>query len=423
MHHEQVREHHTHPFVLGRSLVLLYGSLFQLVHELTGPADLGRWIVNSFLCNTLLWQHSPMSGKTVSIKRVELSILKLASVSPVAFHYLSRHCRYALALSAQMRFESNSLYHTKSHTMAKKVKHKNGLDSLPIRRRLRGCLPYTTLPTESFYMVVNMCTSLATLPRGKNNLASCQDFAEWEFPAPAVWLFWLQNSKLGSDKHLAGQVCSQLVNYVQSHWLKSTNLSVCRRLQPPFLRQLEVRFISAAGHWFCELAMFRSLKLLSSELIDKKALQIAIWNAIHAHNKFAQASFSSVCCSQRNVILFSNKCTRWQDLPISERASKKHSLATPYFGNTAACLAKRYWLNLNRWISYSKPVDFVDWKVGCTLTHSFHYLSIHNTHTFPLSPPMRCGTNPLCHTKSDCIARKVKHKKRSANSWGGEAPL
>ena len=27
--------------------------------------------------------------------------------------------------------------------------------------------------------------------------------------------------------HLAGQVCSQLIDYVQSHWHKSTNLSVC----------------------------------------------------------------------------------------------------------------------------------------------------------------------------------------------------
>ena len=34
MHHEQVRERHTHPFVLGSSLVLC-GSMFQLVHERT----------------------------------------------------------------------------------------------------------------------------------------------------------------------------------------------------------------------------------------------------------------------------------------------------------------------------------------------------------------------------------------------------
>ena len=60
------------------------------------------------------------------------------------------------------------------------------------------------------------------------------------------------------------------------------------------------------------------------------------------------------------------------------------------FGNTTACLAKRYWLNLKPEISYSKPVDFVDWKAGCTLTRSFHYPSSHNKHTFPLSPPMRC---------------------------------
>ena len=34
MHHEQVRERHTHPFVLGSSLVLC-GSMIQLVHERT----------------------------------------------------------------------------------------------------------------------------------------------------------------------------------------------------------------------------------------------------------------------------------------------------------------------------------------------------------------------------------------------------
>ena len=66
----------------------------------------------------------------------------------MAFHYLSGHCRHALALSAQMWFASNSLY----HTIAKKVKHKSGLGSFPIGRRLSGCFPYTTPPTESFLL-------------------------------------------------------------------------------------------------------------------------------------------------------------------------------------------------------------------------------------------------------------------------------
>ena len=64
--------------------------------------------------------------------------------------------------------------------------------------------------------------------------------------------------------HLAGQVWSQLVGYVQSHWHKSTNLSVCS-LQPQLLRQLEVRFTRAAGTRLRGLEMSRSLNSLSVE--------------------------------------------------------------------------------------------------------------------------------------------------------------
>ena len=117
-----------------------------------------------------------------------------------------------------------------------------------------GCFPYT--------LVVNMRASLATILRGKNNVAMlCGDFAEWEFPAPAVWL---QNSELESD-HFAGQVCGHPVDYVQSHWHKSTNLSVCTRLQPQLLRQLEVRFTRAPGTRLRGLEMSRSLNLLLFE--------------------------------------------------------------------------------------------------------------------------------------------------------------
>ena len=106
--------------------------------------------------------------------------------------------------------------------------------------------------------------------------------------------------------HLAGQVWSQLVDYVQSHWHKSTNLSVCS-LQPQLLRQLEVRFTRAPGTRLGGLEMSRSLNLLSFESqCDKKALQIASWNAIHPNDKFAQASSSSNCCSEKNLILFCN---------------------------------------------------------------------------------------------------------------------
>ena len=58
-------------------------SFLQLVHELAGPSDLRTCILTSFLCSTLLWQHSSISGKRVSIKRVDFSIRKLASVWPV----------------------------------------------------------------------------------------------------------------------------------------------------------------------------------------------------------------------------------------------------------------------------------------------------------------------------------------------------
>ena len=129
-----------------------------------------KWIVKWFLCNTLLWQHSPMSGKQVSIKRVDLSIGKLASVWPMAFHCVSGH---ALSLSARMRFAANSLYHTKSHTISRSVKHKNGLDSFPIGRRLRECFPYT--------LVDNMRSS-----------HSCNNFAWQEQCCNVVWGFcWM----------------------------------------------------------------------------------------------------------------------------------------------------------------------------------------------------------------------------------------
>ena len=271
-----------------------------------------KWIVKWFLCNTLLWQHSPMSGKQVSIKRVDMSIGKLASVWPMAFHCVSGH---ALSLSARMRFAANSLYHTKSHTISRSVKHKNGLDSFPIGRRLRECFPYT--------LVDNMRSSHSC-----NNFAwqeqCCNvvwDFAEWEFPAPAIWYpFDCKIKNWGRTiLHLAGQVCGQLVDYVQSHWHKSTNLSVCTRLQPQLLRQLEVRFTRAPGTRLGGLEMSRSLNLLSFESqCDKKELQIASWNEIYPNDKFAQASFSSSCCPQRNLIHLCNKCTRCQGLPISK---------------------------------------------------------------------------------------------------------
>ena len=36
---------------------------------------------------------------------------------------------------------------------------------------------------------------------------------------------------------------------------------------------------------------------------------------------------------------------------------------------------------------------------------------------------MQCQSNPPCHTKSGRMAKKIKHKTRSANSLGGEAVL
>ena len=109
-----------------------------------------------------------MSGKQVSIKRVDLSIGKLASVWPMAFHCVSGH---ALSLSARMRFAANSLYHTKSHTISRSVKHKNGLGSFPIGRR-RGMF--------------------SLHPGGQHACFSCNNFAWQEQRCYVVWGFcWM----------------------------------------------------------------------------------------------------------------------------------------------------------------------------------------------------------------------------------------
>ena len=145
-----------------------------------------------------------------------MSFGKLASVWPfMAFHYLSGHGRHALALSAQMRFASNSLY----HTIAKKVKHKSRLGSFPIGRRLRGCFPYTTPPTESFLLCRFFGVARTTLLCCVGILVN-GSFLHLPFDCKIQNWGW-------TILHLAGQVCSQLIDYAQSHWHKSTNLSVC----------------------------------------------------------------------------------------------------------------------------------------------------------------------------------------------------
>ena len=98
----------------------------------------------------------------------------------MAFPDLSRYCRHALA---QMRFALNSLYHNESHTIANTktaLTHSTHSQSEGGRGDVFLARPFQL---SLFYMVVNMRASLATFLRGKTNVGSCRDFAEWEFPA------------------------------------------------------------------------------------------------------------------------------------------------------------------------------------------------------------------------------------------------
>ena len=105
---------------------------------------------------------------------------------------------------------------------------------------------FSLRPSTESQMVVNMRASLATFLRGKNNVAMlCGDFLLSDLSLLSVSFlhrpFDCEIQNWGRTiLHLAGQVCGQLVNYVQSHWLRST-------IQPPFLRQLAVMIIRAAG--------------------------------------------------------------------------------------------------------------------------------------------------------------------------------
>ena len=169
------------------------------------------------------------------------------------------------------------------------------------------------LPPSLFYYVV--------FRRGKNNVAMlCGDFAEWEFPAPAVW--W-QNSELGLDHFALGRASVQPTSRLCAVTLAQINKSVC--LQSP---ATSAATVGGEVYKCSRQAASRIGNVPKSQLafvwitmIDKKALQIASWNEIYPNDKFAQASFSSNCCPQRNLIHLCNKCTRWQDLPISEPAS------------------------------------------------------------------------------------------------------
>ena len=157
-----------------------------------------------------------------------------------------------------------------------------------------------------FYNVVNMRSSLATFLRGKNNVAMlCGDFAEWVFPAPAVWL---QNSELGLDHFALGRAGVQPTSRLCAVTLAQINKSVC--LQSPATIAATV---GGEVYTCCRDSASRIGNVPKSQLafvwitmIDKKALQIASWNAIHPNDKVAQVSLSSNCCSEKNLILFCN---------------------------------------------------------------------------------------------------------------------
>ena len=323
-----------------------------------------KWIVKWFLCNTLLWQHSPMSGKQVSIKRVDLSIGKLASVWPMAFHCVSGH---ALALSARMRFASNSLYHTKSHTIAKKVKHKNGLDSFPIGRRLRECFPYT--------LVVNMRSSLATILRGKNSVAMlCGDFAEWVFPAPAVWL---QNSKLGLDHFALGRASVQPTNRLCAVTLAQINKSVCLQTSPATIAA------TVGGE------VYTCSRHAASRIGNVQKSQFAfVWITMWLTRKRCKSPagmkyIRMTSLHRRRSHPVAARKGIWFIFATSAQAgrafrSQNNSFATPYFGNTAPYLANRCrlnvltcrlesWLQSGLWHFIVSPAPLSHWARECGL--------------------------------------------------------
>ena len=107
-----------------------------------------------------------MSGKTVSVKRVDLSIVKgcdlLLSLQALQVHF-GTGCANAVWIKL-------SLSHQKSYHR----KYKSVLDPFPIGRRLRGCVPYTTPPTESFLQCrQHACFSCKLFCAARTLLASC----------------------------------------------------------------------------------------------------------------------------------------------------------------------------------------------------------------------------------------------------------
>ena len=196
-------------------------SFLQLVHELAGPSDLGICILKEFLCDTLLWQHSSISGKRVSIKRVDFSIRKLASVWPVwpfiispgiagmLWHWVQKCGLHQTHFNTPKVIPSQKWWNTKT-ALANSGSERGWGDGF-----------LTPFQLSLFYNVVNM--------RGKNNVAMlCGDFAEWVLPAPAVWL---QNSELWSDHFALGRASVEPTSRLCAVTLAQINKSVC--LQSP----------------------------------------------------------------------------------------------------------------------------------------------------------------------------------------------
>ena len=182
--------------------------------------------------------------------------------------------------------------------------------------------------------------------------------------------------------YLAQEVDCELCSVTLTHDSEGNLQTVCKHLWGK-LRELAVRCLSLAQLWLY-MPGSRNSASFWQQFARAYFLQIVIGSEIHLSIWF----FVVYCSSGAK--------------PGANHNAHRESSPT-CFGNTTACLAKRYWLNLKPEISYSKPVDFVDWKAGCTLTRSFHYPSSHNKHTFPYFPakPTNAVLNksPLSHQK------------------------
>ena len=188
--------------------------------------------------------------------------------------------------------------------------------------------------------------------------------------------------------HLAGQVWSQLVDYVQSHWHKSTNLSVCS-LQPQLLRQLEVRFTRAAGTRLRGLEMSRSLNLLSVESpwLTRKRCKSPVGMQSIRMTSSHKYRYHPIAARKRIWFFFATSARAGRTFRSRNMHPKIIPLRHPILWQHSPMSGKRVSI---------KRVDFSIRKLPSVWPNiACHYLSGHCRHALALSAKMRFASNSL----------------------------